>query len=465
MKRSGLFVLAFVLWAGVVVGQLAVPSVIGDHMVMKQNSDFRLWGWSNPGAALVITNTWNKDTLKVRANSVGDWQTTLKTPGAGGPYEMKIRSGHDELNIRDILSGEVWLCTGQSNMEWNGVRGLKQIKNELPHCENSQIRFFQVSKRVSAAPQDNLSGAWVVCDAASLDKFSAIGYFFGKTLYNELQCPMGLIGSNWGGTPVEFWMPGQSWENNNLEKLRLKEGGWASRASQGYNAMIYPLVKYDITGVIWYQGESNVFNNAGYSELFSAMIQSWRSAFKKDFPFYYVQIAPYAGWKQPFIGALLREQQEKTLAIPKTGMVVVMDLVSDTNNIHPQQKREVGERLAAMAAKEVYGKEKAPYFPRYKSMIVAKNKVIISFTDVTAPLVIKGKQAQGVQVAGEDRRFYPAVVKVDGDKIIVSAKEVKNPVAVRYAFGNATIGNLAGVNGLPVAPFRTDRWPIGGTGK
>lgn len=462
MRKNGLFIFVLIMWTGVAMGQLAVPSIIGDRMVVKQNSDFQLWGWSNPGVVLNISNTWNNDTLKIRANSTGDWTTTLKTPPAGGPYEIKIRSGNEELNIRDILSGEVWLCSGQSNMEWNGKRGLKQIKDELPHCKNSQIRFFQVDKRVSATPQDNLPGSWEICDVASLDEFSAIGYFFGKTLQNELHCPMGLIGSNWGGTPVEFWMPGQSWKNDNLESLRLKEGGWASKASQGYNAMIYPLAKYDISGVIWYQGESNVLNAADYSELFSTMIQSWRTAFKKEFPFYYVQIAPYAGLKQPFASALVREQQEKTLAVPKTGMVVVMDLVSDVNNIHPVQKKEVGERLAAVAAKEVYGKEKNPYSPRYKSMTVLKNNVTISFTDVTTPLVIKGKQAQGVLVAGEDRCFYPAVVKIDGDKIVVSAKKVKNPVAVRYAFDNATIGNLSAGNGLPVAPFRTDNWSVDG---
>lgn len=459
MKRTGLFISVLVLWAGMAQGQLAVPSIIGDHMVVKQKSDCRLWGSGRPGSLVAVGGSWSKDTLKVEVDAAGNWETTLKTPPAGGPYEINVRSGGEELTLRDILSGEVWMCAGQSNMEFGAGHGMKQVKEELPYCDNNQIRFFYVDKKAAATPQDSLPGKWVVCDAQSLSRFSAVGYFFGKALQGELKHPVGLIHSNWGGTPVEFWMPGTLWENQGLRELRLKEH-W-TKYSEGYNAMIHPWVKYNMTGVIWYQGESNTDNYAGYSELFAAMIQSWRVAFKEDLPFYFVQIAPFVRYGT----SLIREQQEKTLAVPKTGMVVVTDLVEDVRDIHPQEKREVGRRLAALALKELYGKGGNPYSPRYKSMKVIKNKVEISFTDAATPLVVKGDACVGFEVAGEDRKFFPATVRVNKGNVIVSASEVKNPVAVRFAFGDAAIGNLFGANGLPVAPFRTDRWLVENTEK
>lgn len=445
---------------GMAVGQLAVPSIIGDHMVVKQKSDFRLWGWSNPNAGIIITNSWGKDTVRVRANQGGSWEAVLKTPVAGGPYEIGIRSGNEEMIIRDVLSGEVWLCSGQSNMEWNGIRGLKQIVEELPHCDNNRIRFFYVDKRISATPQDHLPGKWVVCDAVSLNRFSAIGYFFGKALQQEFHFPVGLINSNWGGTPVEFWMPGSAWEDARLDSLKIRKGPWAGWNSQAYNAMVYPLRKYNITGTIWYQGESNVTNATGYSELFSAMIEGWRKAFRQEFPFYYVQLAPYARCPEPWGTTLIREQQDRTQVVPKTGMVVITDLVDDVNNIHPQLKKEVGQRLAALVATEVYGKEGYPYSPRFQSMIVKRNKVEVTFSGAADPLVVEGQECEGFEIAGEDRKFYPAKVKVESGKVVLSAKEVKSPVAVRFGFHNAAIGNLFGDNGLPVAPFRTDDWEL-----
>lgn len=460
MKKHIFFILWMIGWTGVAVGQLAVPSIIGDHMVVKQKSDFRLWGWGNPNAGLTITNSWDGDTVRAWVNQVGDWEAVLKTPPSGGPYEIKIRSGWEELIIRDVLSGEVWLCSGQSNMEWNGMRGLKQIGEELPHCDNDRIRFFYVDKRASANPQDHLPGKWVVCDAASLKRFSAIGYFFGKTLQSEFHFPVGLINSNWGGTPIEIWMPEFLWQNARLDSLRLRKGSWVVRKSQAYNAMIYPLRKYNITGTIWYQGESNVSNAAGYSELFTALIEGWRKAFRQEFPFYYVQLAPYARCPVPWGTTLIREQQDKTLALSKTGMVVITDLVDDVNNIHPQLKKEVGQRLAMLAATEIYGKAGNPYSPRYRSMTVKKNQVEVEFSGAVDPLVVEGQECVGFEIAGEDRKFYPAKATVESGKVVLSAKEVKRPVAVRFGFHNAAIGNLFGDNGLPVAPFRTDDWKL-----
>lgn len=461
MKKHIFFILWMISWGGIAAGQLAVPSIIGDHMVVKQKSDFRLWGWSNPHAGVVITHSWGKDTVKVRANVTGDWEAVLKTPVAGGPYEIKIRSGKEELTIRDVLSGEVWLCSGQSNMEWNGMRGLKQIQEELPLCDNDRIRFFYVDKRVSATPQDNLPGKWVVCDAASLNRFSAIGYFFGKALQQEFHFPVGLINSNWGGTPVEFWTPASVWENARLDSLRIHTGTWAARNSQAYNAMIYPLRKYHITGTIWYQGESNVWNADAYSELFTAMIEGWRKAFRQELPFYYVQLAPYARCPKPWGTTIIREQQDKAQRVSKTGMVVITDLVDDVSNIHPQMKKEVGQRLADLVATEIYGKKGNPYSPRYQSMSVKRNKVEVTFSGATDPLVVEGQECVGFEIAGEDQKFYPAEVKVEYDKVVLSAREVKRPVAVRFGFQNAAIGNLFGDNGLPVAPFRTDDWNLG----
>ena len=255
-------------------------------------------------------------------------------------------------------------------------------------------------------------------------------------------------------------MPGDSWENPRLDSLKMRTGSWAARNSQAYNAMIYPLRKYNITGTIWYQGESNVSNADGYSELFTAMIEGWRKAFRQDFPFYYVQLAPYARCPQRWGTTLIREQQDRTLAVPKTGMVVITDLVDDVNNIHPQLKKEVGQRLARLAAAEVYGEEGNPYSPRYQSMTVKKNKVEVVFSGAVDPLVVEGQECVGFEIAGEDRKFYPAKAKVEHNNVVLSAKEVKNPVAVRFGFYNEAIGNLFGDNGLPLAPFRTDTWTL-----
>lgn len=440
---------------------IRLPAVLGSNMVLQQQSSVKLWGWSSPGEKITITTSWNNKTDTVKGSSDANWQVYVQTPAAGGPYTITFK-GSNTIVLDNVMIGEVWVCSGQSNMEWSYQQKLQDIANELPTCYNTNIRFFYIPKTTSVYPQDNCVGEWTTCDSNSLKFFSAIGYFFGKKLNKDLHVPIGLINANWGGTPAEVWTP-EAIVNNDAELKAAAaqqkiNGGWPITPGLTYNAMIAPITNFSIAGAIWYQGESNVGTPATYGKLFTNMIDAWRKAWNKEFPFYYVQIAPFK-YGNNINGALLREQQAKSMAHPKTGMVVITDLVADTANIHPTDKHDVGDRLANWALHDTYKKEGIVYkSPMYKSMEVKKDKVYIDFDNATAGLEAKGKTITELYIAGSDKQFYPAEAKIEKDKLVVWSKQVKEPVAVRYEFSNTGIGNLFGKDGLPVAPFRTDSW-------
>jgi sialate O-acetylesterase len=444
-------------------GSLRLPSILSDHMLLQQNSEVKFWGWCDPRTTIEIITEWSKDTIIVKANEKAKWETILKTPDSGGPYTIQVSAKGKSITIKDVLIGELWLCSGQSNMEYNVENGVIDAKEALPNCQNNQIRFFFVEKATAEYPQDDCKGYWKVCDPESMRWFSSVGYFFGRKLNENLNVPIGLINSNWGGTPAETWTP----ENKiiNLEKLKdaskylKKSTGWDNTISSTYNAMIHPLVKMKIAGVIWYQGEANCPNAYTYSELLTTIIQSWREKFQTNFPFYYVQIAPYLRYPIPFSAALVREQQEKVQALENTGMIVVSDLVDNLNDIHPRYKKEVGNRLANFALAETYGIETQKHrFATFKAKEIEGNKIRIYFKDIACGLTFKGEEIEGLEIAGDDNVFHSARGKIDYDTntLLVESNEVKNPVHVRYAFGNGIIGNLFDKIGLPVAPFRTD---------
>lgn len=337
--------------------------------------------------------------------------------------------------------------------------------DELPNSSNNNIRLFNVPKTTSFSKQDDLEGNWKVCSPESLKGFSAVGYFFGKKLQHDLNVPVGLVNSSWGGTPAETWTPAEEIKNDpELQKAadqQNKNARWPVTPGLAYNAMISPITDFSIAGTIWYQGESNTGTADTYHKLFTTMIGAWRKAWQNDFPFYYVQIAPYK-YGDKNIGALLREQQTKTLSFPYTGMIVITDLVDNIKDIHPKNKMDVATRLANWALAETYKKDTIAYkSPLFKSMEINKNKAILFFDNAPTGFMTKdNKKPTEFYIAGEDKNFLPADVKIERNRIIVRNQQIKNPVAVRFGFSNTAMSNVFSKEGLPVCPFRTDSWEV-----
>jgi sialate O-acetylesterase len=343
--------------------------------------------------------------------------------------------------------------------------GLKQSVDEMPNANNPNIRLFQVRRTTALYPQDDLRGGWVVCNPQDMQRFSAVGYFFGKELQQQLKVPVGLINASWGGTPAEVWTPSDVVRADTILKeaasKQKQSSGWPVLPGYTYNAMIAPLIQFPIAGAIWYQGESNVGTWSGYQELLTSLIGSWRTAWQRNFPFYFVQIAPFAKYGNQNVGALLREAQTRVLSYPNTGMVVTSDLVNNVNDIHPQLKKEVALRLANYALATTYGKTGISYkSPLYKSMKIEKDKIRIYFDNAEQGLISKDGAATEFYIAGGDQQFLPAQARIDGNTVVVWNATLKNPVAVRFGFSNAAMPNLFGKDGLPVNLFRTDDWSV-----
>ncbi len=454
------------LWVSAIIvlhstAAVRLPSILGSHMVLQQKSTVKLWGWSAPAEKITIQVGWDTTNYTVTASRGARWLAEIKTPSAGGPYTIKIKASN-EIVLEDVLIGEVWVCSGQSNMEWSADQGLQQSKDESPNANNKSIRFFYVPKSTSSTPQDDVRAQWVVCNPDDMLHFSAIGYFFGKHINASTGFPVGLINSNWGGTPAEVWTPGEIIQNdpdlrNASEKLSPSQW-WPHIRGEAYNAMIYPLTNFEIAGTIWYQGESNVGTHYAYQRLFTNMIDNWRKAWNKNFPFYFVQIAPYTYGDNHINGALLREAQTNSTSFPKTGMVVVSDLVNNVKDIHPILKKEVAARLANYALAETYNVKGLNYkSPVYASHSIEKNKIRILFENVPTGLMSKGGEPTDFFIAGVDGVFVPAKAVIEGKTVVVSSKNVKEPVDVRFGFTNTAMPNLFSAEGLPVNLFRTDK--------
>lgn len=442
---------------------LSLPAIFADHMVLQQQDSVLIWGWGKPGENIRISTSWNRQTYQVKVPNQAHWLVKVKTPVAGGPYEIHFQ-GNNEIRLRDVMIGEVWLCSGQSNMEWSANMGIDQAEEEIAQAQYDNIRFFTASHRTASTPQIDLHGNWSVCTPQNMADFSALAYFFGRKLQGELKVPIGLINASWGGTPIEVWIPeGTIQADPFLAKTAalLNPIPWGPHEpGRAYNTLIAPLEKFRIAGALWYQGETNTRNPYGYQEMLHALIGAWRSHRGHIFPFYWVQIAPYEYGPEPR-GAVVRDEQRQALNLGHTGMVVVSD-IGDTTDIHPQNKQDVGLRLAHLALHAHYQVlDQEVYGPLYSRHEVAKGKVILHF-DHAEGLVARGKTLTHFEIAGEDRIFYPAKAKIKGEQIEVSAHEVKSPVAVRFAFGNKSTPNLFNAAGLPASCFRTDDWPIEG---
>jgi sialate O-acetylesterase len=442
--------------------QLRLPAVFDDHMVIQQQTLAPIWGWAHPSQNVTINVSWDTTTVRAKADNGTFWKTSIKTPSAGGPYTITIKAGNDVITLDDVLVGEVWLASGQSNMEWS-MQAAADGRTMIDQVNDPTIRLLNIPKASAGTLQERGEGDWAVCDKESVRGFSAIAYFFGKRLSEELGVPVGLINSSWGGSPAEVWLPAEIVEENeplrtSAAKLNTTQPWSPVKPGVVFNSMINPLIPFSLAGAIWYQGESNTAAPSTYKDLMEQLIIDWRKQFQSDLPFYYVQIAPYSGYGGD-AGTLIREQQVKMLEIPKTGMVVISDLVDDVKDIHPQFKKPVGERLANVALAETYNKQGIVYqSPLYKSINVEKNKIRILFDYADTGLHAKGGDLTEFMIAGEDKKFYPAKAKIDKGTVVVSAKEVKKPVAVRFAWGNASIPNLFSKEGLPVPSFRSDSW-------
>ena len=462
MKQIVLILLVFSALSLQSIAQIVLPTVFADNMVLLQKSEVAIWGWSPAGDKIKIVCGWNNsDTVKVKADNTGAWTTTLKTVGAGGPFTVTI-SGSSKIQLNNVMLGEVWICSGQSNMEMSVNSKILNGEDEAAKAGNPNIRIFHVQKIGAKFPQNTCEAKWTVSSPETMRATSAVGYFFARELQQKLNVPVGIIVSAWGGTPAEVWIEKSRIENNpELNNNRYKDhiDWWPETPGVLYNSMIYPVVPYGIAGAIWYQGESNCGNYPIYSSLMKTLIENWRSDFKKDFPFYQVQIAPYA-YGENGTSEFLREQQEiVTKTVPNTGMVVISDLVDDIKNIHPINKIEVGKRLANYALTETYKQNVGAYkSPSFESMKIEKDKVQIWFSNTAKGIKCTGKKPSKFLISGDDQNFVPAIAKIEGSTVILSAKAVKEPVAVRFCFDDTSMPDVFSTEGLPLAPFRTDKW-------
>ncbi len=450
-------------------GIVRLPAIWGSHMVVKQCSSVTMWGWSKPGKDLEIITSWDNHIYNVKVNKDGKWSLAMHTIEAGGPYSISFDDG-DLLVLEDVYLGEVWLCSGQSNMEMpmKGYMGqpVKGSTNVIAEAnENVPIRLFSVERNPSKVETEDCVGSWKRNNSEAVSSFSATAYFFGMQLYKTLRIPIGLVHSSWAGSVIQTWLPEKSLKNFpdiSLKHLNtdvsVKDPNLV--ASMSYNGMIHPIEKFKYSGVIWYQGESNRDNPGLYEELFKTLISEWRHLFNEsDLPFYYAQIAPFAyEGSDSTSGAIIREVQyniEKQL--PNVGMAVLMD-IGEEHCIHPSNKKEVGSRLAYLALKNTYGKVGIPAMsPRQSSKEIHNGSIILSFDNAPTGLTSFGNRLSGFEIAGSDGIFYPAVAKIiNRKKVKVWSDKVSKPKDVRYGFKNFVLCNLYGTNGLPVSSFRTD---------
>ena len=481
-----------------------LPAIIGDNMVLQNGMETPIWGTADPGEK--VTVTMGEQHAVTVADSAGKWTVSLTQWEAGGPFEIKI-AGNNKITLQNILVGEVWVCSGQSNMWWT-VKLSANPEKEITEANYPMIRLFSVKEAVADEPQDDVQGSWSECSPETVETFSAVAYYFGRALHRELDVPVGLIHTSWGGTPAESWTSTPMLESDPvlkpiidnwaqvLEKYpkameehneRLakweedsqkakKEGKPAPRRPRPpigpghpwqpaglYNAMIAPLIPYAIKGAIWYQGESNADRAYQYRKLFPAMIYDWRRSWMQgDFPFLFVQLANFmkidplpveSAWAE------LREAQLMTLALPNTGMAVIID-IGEANDIHPKNKQDVGRRLARWALAKTYDLDIVYSGPIYKSMAVKKNRIVLRFDHVDDGLTTKdGGPLKGFAIAGQDMKFVLAKAEIKNNKVVVWSDKVTKPIAVRYAWANNPVCNLYNSAGLPASPFRTDHWP------
>jgi len=474
---------------------VALPRLFADHMVLQRAMSVPIWGTAEPDEQVIVECAGHR--AQTKANEQGRWQVRLPAMKAGGPHELVIK-GNNTLTIRDVLIGDVWLASGQSNMYFP-VRKCNNADQAIAEADRPNIRLFRVARSHHDAPQTNIPVimSWSRCDSKSVSDFSGVAYFFGRKLHKALNVPIGLIQSAWGGSTVEAWTPYDVLETDidlapHLARVKALRDTFAQRNAERqkkvkswraahkaataagdpiplepakleiaypeqtpgklYNAMIHPLIPFGMRGVIWYQGESNAPRWKTYQRTLGQMIQSWRKRWAQgNFPFLFVQLPAYPrggdGW------LYIREAQSRTLELPNTSMAVTLDI---GGGLHPTNKQDVGHRLALAALADVYGKDNAGSGPCFESMTVDGNKITIRFTHTAGGLVRKPNARIDLVVAGQDRKFHTAKIRIDGHSLVVWHEKVPKPMYVRYAWSLNPICSLYNDQDLPAGPFRTD---------
>ncbi len=503
-----IFYIIIVLIVSHLNAEIRLPAIISDNMVIQQNTNVPIWGWGKPGENIIIKGSWQESVTSTTTDVNGKWLVKLKSPVAGGPYEITIR-GENEIVLKNILSGEVWFASGQSNMAM-GLKSTENAEKEISVAKYPDIRLFHVARTSSAEPQKDCIGSWLECSSESIAQFSAVAYYFGRKIQEKIKVPIGLISSSKGGSPIESWISEDTLKSNSefgaLYKMWKKKetdypqqkkqymldyNSWViekdnaesnaepipdqpempyevkdieirhhRRPGHLYNAMVAPIIPFSIKGVIWYQGENNVPRPYQYQELFPALVKSWRKIWQQsNFPFYFVQIAPHIKRENPH-ESFLMEAQMKALDIPKTGMVVTTD-IGNINDNHPKNKRDVGERLALWALANTYGFENITFSgPLYKSYKIEGDGIRIFFDYAESGLYCKDDSLSYFEICSADKKFVKADAVIDGSTIIVKNKSIENPQAVRFGWKEKGNLNLFNKEGLPAAPFRTDNWNI-----
>ena len=501
--RSAALAAAFCLLPFVLTSHadVKVAGLFTDNMVLQQGIKLPVWGWADDGE--VVTVQFRREKATATAQK-GKWMVRLSPQKAGGPDTLTI-TGRNHLELQNVMVGEVWICSGQSNMEWPLSRSFAAQK-DIEAADNTMIRLYTVPKLKAKAPVHNVPATWQVCSPTSVPNFSAVAYYFGRELQPARQVAIGLIHTSWGGSPAEVWMSDPvlnanpdyqknivdayppAWRNYQKqlaafeqEKAELQKQGKTTdkgppwpiwRPAELYNGMIAPLIPFAIQGAIWYQGESNAGRAHEYRTLYPDMIHNWRQDWGQgDFTFLAVQLAPWdrnqkrsleqiAATPVASDWAELREAQWlATKALPKVGLVVITD-VGDKDDIHPTQKVPVGQRLALAARGIAYGEHITYSGPVYRNMTVQGRQAVLRFAEIGRGLEARGGDLRGFAVCGPDRRFVWANAVIRGNHVIVSHPDVLRPVAVRYGWSDYPVVNLWNKNGLPASPFRTDDFPM-----
>jgi len=455
--------------------KIKLPALFSDNMMLQQKSNAPMWGWADKNENISVKTSWNSKIYKTKADSQGKWRVELQTPVAGGPFTIEVNQGKETITVKNVLIGEVWLCSGQSNMEMplKGFQG-QPVKNGneiIVRSTNKNIRLITIPRATVLEPKDDFEGKWEVASPKSTANFSATAWYFGSLLQEVLDVPVGLIHVSYGGSSMEAWMNQEMLKDFASAKIPTTKEELAKDPNRVpttlFNGMLSPVIGYGIKGCIWYQGESNYERASEYTALMKKMVSSWRGLWKQgDFPFYYAQIAPfnYAQFHpkdnlEKYNSAYLREAQLKaSAAIPNSGMAVLMD-VGEENNIHPMDKEKGGNRLAFQALAKTYGIEGFEFeSPKYKSMEIKDGSVTVSFDNVENGITSYDKEVTGFELAGEDKIFYPAKSVVRRKSVVLTSDKVAKPVALRYLFKDFAKAELFSGGGLPISSFRTDEW-------
>jgi sialate O-acetylesterase len=470
MKKTFIYSLSmyfiFSIYSLNMSAEIKLPAIFNDNMVLQQKTDCAIWGKASKNAKVSIITSWNKKNYTTEASLDGSWKIKVATPTAGGPYQITISDGK-VLTLKNILIGEVWVCSGQSNMEMP----MKGFTNQpvlgsaeaIAFSQNPEIRLFTVKRNTSLEALNDFEAKWSLCEPENVVEFSATAYYFGMMLNKKLHIPIGLVHSSWGGTRIEPWISEMGIKN--FDWVKIPEKTPVQKLSPQiptvlFNAMINPMLGFNIKGVIWYQGESNRLEPSQYQKLLPGLIQNWRNLWGiGDFPFYYVQIAPYDYGKDGLNSAYLREAQLKaSTIIPNIAMASTMD-IGEKSLIHPSNKEIGAQRLAFLALEKTYKvKGIQAESPVYKTIKIVNNIAKLSFDNAPMGLTSYNKKLENFEVAGVDKKFYPADATITKEGIDVSSSLVKEPIAVRYAFKDFVVGDLFGLNGFPVSSFRTDDW-------